>query len=135
MVAAVIPIGLSILAVGAGIGAITLLASGMTMSVSAVPVAALVGLGVGVDYALFVVARYRENRTSGQDNQRASNASHPYVLLRTRSHAGKASECRVTAQCPQRTPLPSTIHPPLLSSRLCHRYALRNSFFANTSSR
>jgi RND superfamily putative drug exporter len=71
VVAAVIPIGLSILAVGAGIGAITVLASGMTMSVSAVPVAALVGLGVGVDYALFVVARYRENRTSGQDNQRA----------------------------------------------------------------
>jgi RND superfamily putative drug exporter len=71
VVAAVIPIGLSILAVGAGIGAITLLASGMTMSVSAVPVAALVGLGVGVDYALFVVARYRENRASGQDNQRA----------------------------------------------------------------
>jgi RND superfamily putative drug exporter len=71
VVAAVIPIGLSILAVGAGIGAITLLAGGMTMSVSAVPVAALVGLGVGVDYALFVVARYRENRASGQDNQRA----------------------------------------------------------------
>jgi hypothetical protein len=31
-------------------------------------VAGLVGLGVGVDYALFVVARYRENRSDGQDN-------------------------------------------------------------------
>ena len=31
----------------------------------------LVGLGVGVDYALFVVARYRENRSSGQDNDHA----------------------------------------------------------------
>jgi putative drug exporter of the RND superfamily len=74
-VAAVLPIGLSLVAVGAGIGAITLLASPMTVSVSAIPVAGLVGLGVGVDYALFVVARYRENRTAGQDNRSAlSNA-------------------------------------------------------------
>ena len=70
-VAAVIPIGLSLVAVGAGIGGITLMASSTTVSVSAIPVAGLVGLGVGVDYALFVVARYRENRTAGQDNQRA----------------------------------------------------------------
>jgi len=71
VVAAIIPIGLSLIAVGAGIGAITLLAAGMDVSVSAIPVAALVGLGVGIDYALFVVARYRENRTAGQDNQTA----------------------------------------------------------------
>jgi putative drug exporter of the RND superfamily len=70
-VAAVLPIGLSLVAVGAGIGAITLLANPMTVSVSAIPVAGLVGLGVGVDYALFVVARYRENRNTGQDNRRA----------------------------------------------------------------
>ena len=43
----------------------------MDVSVSAIPVAGLVGLGVGVDYALFVVARYRENRAAGQDNPRA----------------------------------------------------------------
>ena len=71
VVSAVIPIGLSIVAVGAGIGGITLMAAAMDVSVSAVPVAGLVGLGVGVDYALFVVARYRENRSAGQDNRRA----------------------------------------------------------------
>jgi RND superfamily putative drug exporter len=71
VVSAVIPIGLSIVAVGAGVGGITLMASAMTVSVSAVPVAAVVGLGVGVDYALFVVARYRENRSAGQDNESA----------------------------------------------------------------
>jgi putative drug exporter of the RND superfamily len=71
VVAAVVPIGLSIVAVGAGIGAITVLAGGMDVSVSAVPIAALVGLGVGIDYALFVVARYRENRAAGRDNRRA----------------------------------------------------------------
>ena len=75
LVAAVVPIGLALVAVGAGIGGITLLAGSMDVSVSAVPVAGLVGLGVGIDYALFVVARYRENRAAGQVNQRAlSNA-------------------------------------------------------------
>jgi putative drug exporter of the RND superfamily len=69
--AAVLPIGLSLVAVGAGIGAITLMASAMTVSVSAISVAGLVGLGVGVDYALFVVARYRENRTAGHNNRHA----------------------------------------------------------------
>ncbi|GAA1953812.1 MMPL family transporter [Nocardioides panacihumi] len=70
-VAAVLPIGLAIVAVGAGIGGITLMAGSMDVSVSAVPVAGLVGLGVGVDYALFVVARYRENRNHGRDNEAA----------------------------------------------------------------
>jgi RND superfamily putative drug exporter len=74
-VAAIVPIGLSLVAVGASIGGIMLMASTMNVSVSAIAVAGLVGLGVGVDYALFVVARYRENRSAGQDNARAlSNA-------------------------------------------------------------
>ena len=71
LVAAVVPIGLAIVAVGAGIGAITLLAGTMDVSVSAIPIAGLVGLGVGIDYALFIVARYRENRAAGQDNHPA----------------------------------------------------------------
>ena len=71
IVAAVIPIGLAIVAVGAGVGGITLLAGSMDVSASAISVAALVGLGVGIDYALFVVARYRENRAAGMANDRA----------------------------------------------------------------
>ncbi len=71
LVAALVPIGLSIVAVGAGIGGITLLAAAMDVSVSAISVAGLVGLGVGIDYALFIVARYRENRAGGRDNNRA----------------------------------------------------------------
>ncbi len=71
VVAAILPIALSLVAVGAGIGGITLLAGTMDVSVSAIPVAGLVGLGVGIDYALFVVARYRENRAAGQANDAA----------------------------------------------------------------
>jgi putative drug exporter of the RND superfamily len=69
LVAAIVPIGLALVSVGAGIGAIMLLAGSMDVSPSAIPVAGLVGLGVGIDYALFVVARYRENRAAGQDNR------------------------------------------------------------------
>ena len=71
LVAAIVPIGLALISVGAGIGGITLLAGTMDVSVSAIAVAGLVGLGVGIDYALFIVARYRENRAAGQNNHRA----------------------------------------------------------------
>ncbi len=71
LVSAVIPIGLAMVAVGAGIGSITLLAGAMDVSASAIPIAGLIGLGVGVDYALFILARYRENRAAGQDNATA----------------------------------------------------------------
>ncbi|GAA1915545.1 MMPL family transporter [Nocardioides marmoribigeumensis] len=71
LVSAVLPIGLSLVAVGGGVGAISLLASAMTVSVSAISVAGLVGLGVGVDYALFIVARYREHRSAGETNEHA----------------------------------------------------------------
>jgi RND superfamily putative drug exporter len=71
IVAALVPIGLSVVAVGAGIGAVTLLAGTMDVSASAIPIAGLVGLGVGIDYALFIVVRYRENRAAGQDDTRA----------------------------------------------------------------
>jgi RND superfamily putative drug exporter len=71
VVAALVPIGLALVAVGVGIGGILVLASVMDVSPSAIPVAGIVGLGVGIDYALFIVARYRENRSAGQDNTTA----------------------------------------------------------------
>ena len=84
VVAAVLPIGLSLVAVGAGIGGITLLAGAMDVSASAIPVAGLVGLGVGVDYALFVVARYRENRAAGMANDQRARPGHGLLRRRRR---------------------------------------------------
>ncbi|MDO0931538.1 MMPL family transporter [Streptomyces sp. DG2A-72] len=75
IVAALVPIALALVAVAAGLGGITLLAHATDVSTAAPTIGAMVGLGVGIDYALFVVARYRENHAAGQDNSSAlSNA-------------------------------------------------------------
>ena len=75
IVAALVPITLALVAVATGLGGITLLANAMDVSSAAPTIGAMIGLGVGIDYALFVVARYRENRAAGQDNPTAlSNA-------------------------------------------------------------
>jgi RND superfamily putative drug exporter len=75
VVAALVPIALALVAVGVGLGGITLLANAVDSSTAAPTVAAMIGLGVGIDYALFIVARYRENRSRGQDNAAALHAA------------------------------------------------------------
>ena len=75
IVAAFVPIALTLIAVAAGLGGITLLANAMDVSSAAPTIGAMIGLGVGIDYALFITARYREHRTAGLDNPTAlSNA-------------------------------------------------------------
>jgi putative drug exporter of the RND superfamily len=75
IVAALVPIALTLAAVAIGLGGITLLANAMDVSSAAPTIGAMIGLGVGIDYALFIMARYREHRAAGQDNPTAlSNA-------------------------------------------------------------
>jgi RND superfamily putative drug exporter len=71
VVAALVPIGLALVAVATGVGGIVLLANATEVSTVAPGVAAMVGLGVGIDYALIVMARYREQRAAGQDTREA----------------------------------------------------------------
>ena len=76
IVAALVPIALALVAVASGLGGIALLAGAMDVSSSAPTIGAMIGLGVGIDYSLFIVARYRTNRATGQDNATAlSNAT------------------------------------------------------------
>ena len=75
VVAAFVPIALALVAVGLGLGGIVLLAGGLTVSTAAPTIGAMVGLGVGIDYALFIVSRYRENRAAGQANAPALSAA------------------------------------------------------------
>ncbi|MBC6461176.1 MMPL family transporter [Actinomadura sp. HBU206391] len=75
IIAALVPVALALVTVAIGLGGITLLASAMDVSGAAPTIGAMIGLGVGIDYALFIMARCRENRAAGQDNPTAlSNA-------------------------------------------------------------
>ena len=71
LVAALVPIVLALVAVAAGLSGVTLAAGVLEVSTAAPTIAAMVGLGVGIDYALFLVSRYRENRSAGQHNAAA----------------------------------------------------------------
>jgi putative drug exporter of the RND superfamily len=71
VVAALVPVALALVAVATGVGGIALLANAMDVSSAAPTIGAMIGLGVGIDYALLIVARYRENRAAGQDNRAA----------------------------------------------------------------
>lgn len=60
-----LPIGTAVFGVGIGVGVITLLTHVMEMPDFAIQLGAMIGLGVGIDYALFIVNRHREGLRSG----------------------------------------------------------------------
>ena len=63
-----LPIGTALLGLGTGFGLIELFSRVMSMPDFAGELALMIGLGVGVDYALFIVTRYREAyRRNGGD--------------------------------------------------------------------
>ncbi len=60
-----IPLISAILALGAGVETIRLLSNVLSINSLAPTVAALIGLGVGIDYALFIVTRHRDGLRAG----------------------------------------------------------------------
>jgi putative drug exporter of the RND superfamily len=71
-----LPIATALLGLGAGIGLITLASHVVNMPDFASELALMIGLGVGIDYALFIVTRFRENyRQNGGDIQGAVEAA------------------------------------------------------------
>jgi putative drug exporter of the RND superfamily len=67
VIAAAIPLVSAIFSVGAGLSLLGVLASATTFPTSAPTIATLLGLGVAVDYGLFLVARHREQMDTGMD--------------------------------------------------------------------
>lgn len=66
-----LPIGVALFGVGIGVGTIQLLTNVMTIPDFATTLGAMIGLGVGIDYALFIVTRYREGTRAGLDPRTA----------------------------------------------------------------
>jgi RND superfamily putative drug exporter len=71
-----LPIATALLGLGAGVGVISLVSHIVDMPDFASELALMIGLGVGVDYALFIVTRFRENyRSNGGDVAAAVEAA------------------------------------------------------------
>jgi len=67
VVGAGLPIGTALVGLGVGSGGLAILAGTMDVSTSAPTVATMVGLGVGIDYALLLVTRHVEYLRLGLD--------------------------------------------------------------------
>ncbi|HEX9065654.1 MAG TPA: MMPL family transporter [Streptosporangiaceae bacterium] len=72
VIAAAMPLVSALCSVGAGLALLGILASAVTFPTTAPTIATLLGLGVAVDYGLFLTARYREHLDSGMDKATAA---------------------------------------------------------------
>jgi RND superfamily putative drug exporter len=72
LLAAALPILTAVAGVGSGLMLIAPLSHLMSVNGIAPILSALIGLGVGVDYALFIVTRYRRGLRSGLDPERSA---------------------------------------------------------------
>ncbi|MGH9301456.1 MAG: MMPL family transporter, partial [Acidimicrobiales bacterium] len=75
LVAAGLPILTGALGLAAGLAVVKLLAFVLPISSDAPSLASMIGLGVGIDYALFVVTRYREEIADGVEVGEAAGRS------------------------------------------------------------
>ncbi len=71
LIAAILPLSLGAAAVGVSGALIALLSLATEMSVFVTTVASFLGLGVAVDYSLFILVRYREGLAAGLDTEAA----------------------------------------------------------------
>jgi putative drug exporter of the RND superfamily len=66
-----LPILTALFGIGVGLAGVSLLANVFSMPSFASILAAMIGIGVGIDYALFIVTRYRQGLNGGLDPERA----------------------------------------------------------------
>lgn len=71
LIAAGLPIVVALGGLGAGMAGIAVLTRFITVSTFAPGLAAMIGLGVGIDYALFIVTRYRQGIEEGRPREEA----------------------------------------------------------------
>ncbi|MFF1444659.1 MMPL family transporter [Streptomyces sp. NPDC058295] len=71
LVAAGLPLLTAIIGVGIGVSTITVLAKALDLGDTTSTLALMIGLAVGIDYALFIVSRYRSELAEGRDREEA----------------------------------------------------------------
>ncbi|MGE5225303.1 MAG: MMPL family transporter [Planctomycetaceae bacterium] len=77
ILAALLPIGIAMVAIPVALGLVGLISelTGVHFSVFTQNIASMIGLAVGIDYSLFIVARYREERMKGFQRDGAIGAT------------------------------------------------------------
>ena len=66
-----LPISVALAGVTGGVGLVSLLSHATTVPEFALTLSVMIGLGVGIDYALFIVTRYRERVHAGDTHREA----------------------------------------------------------------
>ncbi|QES06563.1 MMPL family transporter [Streptomyces venezuelae] len=72
LVAAGLPLLTAIIGVGIGVSSITALANVLDLGSTTSTLAMMIGLAVGIDYALFIVSRYRAELAEGREKEDAA---------------------------------------------------------------
>ncbi|MEU9574999.1 MMPL family transporter [Streptomyces massasporeus] len=90
VIAAVVPLLSALISVVAGLAILGLLAAAFTFATVSPTLATMIGLGVGIDYALFMLTRHRQNLIDGMDPVRAAGQA-----ASTSGHAVLVSGCTV----------------------------------------
>jgi putative drug exporter of the RND superfamily len=69
---AVLPLATALVSVLAGISILGIVAAGITFGTSSPTLAAMIGIGVGIDYAVFLTTRFRQQMINGADPAEAA---------------------------------------------------------------
>ncbi|MFB7914642.1 MMPL family transporter [Streptomyces sp. NPDC056061] len=72
LVAAGLPLLTALIGVGIGVSTITALANTLDLGSTTSTLAMMIGLAVGIDYALFIVSRYRAELAEGREQEEAA---------------------------------------------------------------
>lgn len=67
VVAALMPLVTALISVGTGLGVVGVVAATISFATAAPTLASMIGLGVGIDYALFLTTRFRQDLIDGRD--------------------------------------------------------------------
>ncbi|MDO0927285.1 MMPL family transporter [Streptomyces sp. TG1A-8] len=72
LLAAGLPLLTALIGVGIGVSAVTALAAPLDLGSTTSTLASMIGLAVGIDYALFIVSRYRAELAEGREREEAA---------------------------------------------------------------
>jgi RND superfamily putative drug exporter len=75
IVAAIVPVVMAVFAIAVALGLVSLIGQLTDFNLFVTNMISMIGLAVGIDYSLFIVSRYREERKKGFDKLEAIGAS------------------------------------------------------------